>query len=179
MVCVGPGRKPRRPVFSRRGSDTNEEVISHTTVSITKTLIVLRHEKTMRFPNRSATNWSNQSQKMDRTLKFWISEKEELYYPCSENKGTDQLCSYYEADLYLCFRICSNSVGFPITRLFLPCDMEPVKITVIFTNFIIFFFTLYQLNSLDHMETGPWLKVLSDGLKRPRNKLATNGTSSR
>ena len=24
-VCVGPGRKPRRPVFSRRGSIKNEE----------------------------------------------------------------------------------------------------------------------------------------------------------
>ena len=29
-----------------------------------------------------------------------------LYYPCSENKGTDQLCNYCTADLRLCFRIC-------------------------------------------------------------------------
>ena len=28
-----------------------------------------------------------------------IYEEEELYYPCSENKGADQLCSYCEADL--------------------------------------------------------------------------------
>ena len=29
-----------------------------------------------------------------------------MYYPCSENKGADQLRSYREADLRLCFRIC-------------------------------------------------------------------------
>ena len=33
-------------------------------------------------------------------------ESEELYYPCSENKGADQLRSYCEADLRLCFRLC-------------------------------------------------------------------------
>ena len=27
-----------------------------------------------------------------------------MYYPCSENKGADQLCSYCTADLRLCFR---------------------------------------------------------------------------
>ena len=29
-----------------------------------------------------------------------------MYYPCSENKDADQLRSYCEADLRLCFRIC-------------------------------------------------------------------------
>ena len=29
-----------------------------------------------------------------------------MYYPCSENKGADQLRSYCEADLRLCLRIC-------------------------------------------------------------------------
>ena len=29
-----------------------------------------------------------------------------LYYPSSENKGADQLRSYCEADLRLCFRLC-------------------------------------------------------------------------
>ena len=33
-----------------------------------------------------------------------------LYYPCSENKGADQLRGYREADLRLCFRICKNPV---------------------------------------------------------------------
>ena len=28
-----------------------------------------------------------------------------MYYPCSENKGADQLRGYREADLCLCFRI--------------------------------------------------------------------------
>ena len=30
------------------------------------------------------------------------------YYPFSENKGADQLRSYCEADLHLCFRIDHN-----------------------------------------------------------------------
>ena len=31
---------------------------------------------------------------MARGLKFWMLEEEKLYYPCSENKGADQLrCS--------------------------------------------------------------------------------------
>ena len=42
---------------------------------------------------------------MARSLKFWIEEIEGSYYLCSENKGADQLRSYREADLQLCFRI--------------------------------------------------------------------------
>ena len=33
---------------------------------------------------------------------------EGLYYPYSQNKGTDQLRCYREADLRLCFRICKK-----------------------------------------------------------------------
>ena len=43
-------------------------------------------------------------------MKFHIEEEEELHYPYSENKGTDQLRSYCEADLGLCFRIGKNPV---------------------------------------------------------------------
>ena len=38
-------------------------------------------------------------------MKFRIQVEEELYYPSSENKGADQLRSYCEADLRLCFRL--------------------------------------------------------------------------
>ena len=39
-----------------------------------------------------------------RGLKFWISEEKGLlYYPCSKNKGADQLCNYSTAYLCLCF----------------------------------------------------------------------------
>ena len=58
----------------------------------------------------SDTNQLVQLQTMARSLKFRIQEEEELYYPCSENKGADQLCSYCEADLHLCFRISNNPV---------------------------------------------------------------------
>ena len=39
-----------------------------------------------------------------------------MYYPCSENKGADQLCSYRKADLRLCFSHMQN-VRFLKTRL--------------------------------------------------------------
>ena len=45
---------------------------------------------------------------MARDLKFRIQKVEGLYYPCSENKGADQLRGDREADLRLCFRICKN-----------------------------------------------------------------------
>ena len=48
--------------------------------------------------------------KMAGGLKLRIWEVEELYYPCSENKGADQLRGHREADLRLCFRICKKPV---------------------------------------------------------------------
>ena len=35
---------------------------------------------------------------------------EGLYYPCSENKGADQLRTYCAADMPLCFRTCKKPV---------------------------------------------------------------------
>ena len=70
----------------------------------------------MWFRNRSDTNQAVQAQKMAGDWKFWIYKVEEVYYPCSENKGADQLRGYREADLCLCFRLCRLLV-FPIRRL--------------------------------------------------------------
>ena len=53
---------------------------------------------------------------MARGLKFRIQKVDGLYYPCSENKGADQLRGYREAELRLCFRICKKT-GFLMTRL--------------------------------------------------------------
>ena len=61
---------------------------------------------TMWFPNRSDTNKAVQLQKTARSMKFRTLEVQGLYYPCSENKGADQLRGYREADLHLCFRLC-------------------------------------------------------------------------
>ena len=47
---------------------------------------------------------------MVRGLKFRILEVGGLYYPCSENKGADQLRGYREADLRLGFHICKKPV---------------------------------------------------------------------
>ena len=37
---------------------------------------------------------------------------EGVYFPCSENKGTDRLCGYRKADLCLYFRICKKKERF-------------------------------------------------------------------
>ena len=61
------------------------------------------------FPTQSNTNSAVQQQKMARGLKFQIKKVDGLYYLCSENKGTDQLCGDRAADLHLCFRIYAKS----------------------------------------------------------------------
>ena len=60
-------------------------------------------QPTIWVPTSSDTNWAVQSLTMVRGFKFCIKVEEGLYYPCSENKGTDQLRSFCEADLRLCF----------------------------------------------------------------------------
>ena len=70
----------------------------------------MRENQSSRFPTKSDRNRAVQSQKMVRGWKSWIQKVEELYYPCSKNKGADQLRSYCEADLRLCFRIDKNPV---------------------------------------------------------------------
>ena len=62
----------------------------------------------MGIPTRSDTNEDVQRPEIARGLKFRTLEVEGSYYPCSENKGADQLRSYREADLCLCFRICKS-----------------------------------------------------------------------
>ena len=85
----------------------------------------------------SNKNQAVKLQKMARVLKFWILE-EGLYYPCSKYKGADQLRSYREADLPLCFLICENPIfscrgSYEVFNLFsrgwlifkaLPCQMN-------------------------------------------------------
>ena len=71
------------------------------------------------FPTRSDTNRAVQLLNMARSLKFWIEKVEGLYYPCSENKGADQLRGYHEADLRLCFRICKSRFSHNEAHLYL------------------------------------------------------------
>ena len=69
------------------------------------------------FSTRCDTNRPVQSQKQARCLKFWHLVEVELYYPSSENKGTDQLCSYCTADLRLCFRICKKFFSYDAAHI--------------------------------------------------------------
>ena len=84
----------------------------------------------MWFPNRSDTNLPVQAQKRARSLKFRIEVEEELYYPSSANKGTDELRSYWEADLRLCFRLCK--------LLVFPCGGSFFRETMSTLNKILF-----------------------------------------
>ena len=69
----------------------------------------MRENLSSGFPTRYDTN---QPWKKARIMKFWLYVEEELYYLCSESKGADQLRSFCEADLRLCFRIGKNSFFF-------------------------------------------------------------------
>ena len=42
-----------------------------------------------------------------------------MYYPCSENKGADQLRGYREADLRLCFRLCRLLVSHEAAHVYM------------------------------------------------------------
>ena len=65
-----------------------------------------------------------------------------MYYPCSENKGADQLRGYSEADLRLCFRLCRllvfsqggsyryNVVDLSITYFDYFAKLEAIKLLV-------------------------------------------------
>ena len=70
----------------------------------------MRENRSSRFPTRSDINGSVRSQKMVKSLKFRIYDEEKFYYPSGETKGADQLRSYCESDLRLCFRICKIPV---------------------------------------------------------------------
>ena len=72
-------------------------------------LVVRKPNRSLGFPTRDDTNRAVQSQKIVSGWLFCIKEVEGLYYPCSENKGADQLRGYREADLRLCFRIYAKS----------------------------------------------------------------------
>ena len=67
-----------------------------------------------------------------------------MYYPCSENKGADQLRGYREADLRLCFRLGKNPVfsrcGSNI--IFFTCTCNKV---VKIENFHIYFFHIFLI----------------------------------
>ena len=75
------------------------------------TQVYLNHvtweNRSLGFPTRSHTNRAARPHNMARDLEFRFQEVEGLDYPCSENKGADQLRGY--------FRICI--CGFLMTWL--------------------------------------------------------------
>ena len=99
----------------------------------------------------SDTNRTVQPQKTARSLKFRIREEEGLYYPCSENKGADQLRSWCEVDLRLCFRLCrllvfsctAHFVNFQIVIQCVYC-MRYIAILFHFSPFLCVFYILFS-----------------------------------
>ena len=58
-----------------------------------------------------------------------------MFYLCSENEGTDQLCSYRTAGLHLCFCLCKNLV-FPLKDILLKHTINSYKHGVLFMGHI-------------------------------------------
>ena len=58
-----------------------------------KSHLDVKHDarKSSGFPTRSDTNRAVQAKEMARGWKFLVYKVEELYFPCSENRGADQL----------------------------------------------------------------------------------------
>ena len=73
----------------------------------------MQENRFLSVPTSSNINWPVQSQTQGGSLKFSDLRRREIVhsvYPCSENKGADQLCSYCEAALRLCFHIGKNPI---------------------------------------------------------------------
>ena len=77
----------------------------------------------MGFPTRSDIKQAVQPQKMAGSLKFQILGEEGLYYPCSENKGADQLHRYHEVDLRLVFAYAKSHFFHDMAK-FIQVDIE-------------------------------------------------------
>ena len=88
-------------------------------VSSVAYLVATQEKKSLWIQTWSDTNRPVQLLKNARCLKFWLQVKEEFYYPCSENKDADQLCSYCTADQHLCFRIGKSLVSQDVALLYL------------------------------------------------------------
>ena len=100
--CVGPVRKPHC-WFSHEAAHLLTRLIHHHFSCIMR-------KPTMWFLTRSDTSLAVHAQKIARGWKFWIKKVEGLYYLFSKNKCANQLRSYCEADLRLCFRMCEMLV---------------------------------------------------------------------
>ena len=84
-----------------------------------------------------------------------------MYYPCSENKGADQLRGYREADLRLCFRLGKNLV-FSRCGSYKPMPYKP----------------LHEKNNNLGFRPGPtqnglyshrrWLEAVNFGFRKPK-----------
>ena len=96
---------------------------------------------------------------MVRGLKFCIQVGEGLNYPCSEKKGTDQLCGYREADLQLCFHLC-KVVVFSCTGSCFKFQFMLVSVSV----YMIYIDLLRLHVHVDYV----YFKLKTMGLCRPR-----------
>ena len=95
-VCGGPGRKPRRLVFSRRGS--LNLCFRKPTISVS--------DQVQFKPGYTVTENSLKLETSD------LEKKEVLYYLSSKNEDADQLCSYCTADLICAFFLSMHVFGF-------------------------------------------------------------------
>ena len=103
LVCLGPGRKPPRPVFSLRGSNT----------AVTEFYIItfkLLHEDSF----CSCTCWfQSRLVRISQSFIFYYDLSRVVRTPAFciwENKDADQLRGNREADQRLCFRYVDSTI---------------------------------------------------------------------
>ena len=95
QVCVGPGLKPRRPVFSQRGSYTIKTAKNKGTQQQWSAPLLLANAKSW-FSDLVGHHMSH----VMRKYAFCICE----------NKGAVQLCHNHAADQHLCFRYIDSAI---------------------------------------------------------------------
>ena len=109
-VCIGPGRKPRGPVFWHRSSNTLHCFIGSGSKAICNNLFGRPWDGAHpAYSFRNIGSWKYLSRNM-RKPDFCICEIKDADQLRGNREAADQLRGYREADLRLCFRICKNPV---------------------------------------------------------------------
>ena len=121
LACVGPGQKPRRPVFSQRGSHSIPRKTNSAKTAICTTNMLQSLDMT-RLRNCHFTQYYTSSSKNYYIKNFFFIQ---YYMSCvmrkpesciCKNKDADQLHSNRKADQCLCFSYTVQSLYFPYTK---------------------------------------------------------------
>ena len=99
LVCVRPGRKPRKPVFSQRGSNNNDLICSLNFIVLSK----INHTHSYPFLDMIHVLQIKRQPHMSLLMR-------KLAFCISKNKDADQLCRNRTADQRLCLRYIDSTI---------------------------------------------------------------------